>query len=205
VTMGQEDAASGDTLRLETMCQPLRSLLAAAIGIGIEGEIKGARALAQLLKLIGIEMDAQGTGEVVKAGLPQHGIVEQPLDKNHFGALPDLLPGIQATLGPGEESMGEGGTDTTAAEVDDVLALAQGKDDALIVSAMTSDSKAAKHSPEFPNQEQIGTLLDGDFPFLSGGRILPLFAFSVRRISRSFPRTTVPAERVRRGLRVLIL
>ena len=39
VTLGQEDAASGDTLRLETMCQPLRSLLAAAIGIDIEGEI----------------------------------------------------------------------------------------------------------------------------------------------------------------------
>ncbi|PYV25091.1 MAG: hypothetical protein DMG27_11125, partial [Acidobacteria bacterium] len=47
VTSGQEDAARGDALRPETMGQPLRGLLAAAIGIDIEGEINGARAVAQ--------------------------------------------------------------------------------------------------------------------------------------------------------------
>ena len=36
-------------------------------------------------------MNAQRTGEVVKAHLPQHSIAEQALDENHFGALPDLL------------------------------------------------------------------------------------------------------------------
>ncbi len=85
MTMGQEDAASGDPLRLETMCQPLRSLLAAAIGIDIEGEIDGARAVAQLAKLAGVEMDAQGTGDVAKTGLPQHGIVEQHRDCGRRG------------------------------------------------------------------------------------------------------------------------
>jgi hypothetical protein len=39
-------------------------------------------------------MRAQRTGDVAKTRLPQHGIVEQPLDENHFGAMLNLLPGI---------------------------------------------------------------------------------------------------------------
>jgi hypothetical protein len=57
--------------------------LAAAVGIDIEGEINHARATAQLLKLVSVEMGAQRAGEVAKTCLPQHGIVEQPL----IGAL----------------------------------------------------------------------------------------------------------------------
>jgi len=41
VAIGQEDAASDDALRPETMCELLRGLLAAAVDI--EGEINGAR------------------------------------------------------------------------------------------------------------------------------------------------------------------
>jgi hypothetical protein len=44
-------------------------------------------------------MGAQRTGEVVKTRLPQHSIVEQSLNQDHLGALPYLLPGLQATLG----------------------------------------------------------------------------------------------------------
>ena len=51
MAIGQEDAASGDTLRVKTMGQPLGGLLAAAVVIDIEGEINGARAVAQLSKL----------------------------------------------------------------------------------------------------------------------------------------------------------
>src|SRR2546429_9009281 len=58
-----------------------------------------ARAIAQLTKLVSVEMRAQRAGEVAKPRLPQHGIVEQSLDENHLGALLDLLPGVQATLG----------------------------------------------------------------------------------------------------------
>ena len=79
-------------------------------------------------------MCAQRAGDVVKTRLPQHGIVEQPLDKNHLGALPDLLPCIQAALGARQEAMGEGGADTAAVEVDDLPALAQRENDALIES-----------------------------------------------------------------------
>ena len=104
-----------------------RGLLAAAVGIDIEGEINGARTVAQLSKLAGVEMRAQRAGDVAKTRLPQHGIVEQPLDENHLGALPNLLPGIQATLRAGKESMGEGGSDTAAVEVDDAPPWQQGK------------------------------------------------------------------------------
>ena len=79
---------------METLCELLRGSLAGAVGIDIEGEIDRARAVAQLLKLAGVQMRAQRAGDVAKTRLPQHGIVEQPLDENHFGAMLNLLPGI---------------------------------------------------------------------------------------------------------------
>ena len=130
MAIGQENAASGDALRPETMCESLRGLLAAAVGVDIEGEINGAWAVAQLMKLVSVEMRAQRASDMAKTRLPQRGIVEQPLDENHFGVLLNLLPSIQATLRAGEESMGEGGSDTAAVEVDDASALAAGEDDA---------------------------------------------------------------------------
>ena len=56
VAIGQEDAASDDALRPETMCELLRGLLAAAVDI--EGEINGARAVAQLSKPVSVKMCA---------------------------------------------------------------------------------------------------------------------------------------------------
>jgi len=100
-------------------------------------EINRARAIAQLLKLVSVEMGAQRAGDVVKTRLPQHGIVEQPFDKNHLGALLNLLPTIQVTLGAREESMGEGGSDTAAVEVDDAPALAAREDDAPVEGIVT--------------------------------------------------------------------
>jgi len=108
--------------------------LSTAVGVDIEGEINGARTVAQLLKLVSVEMRAQRAGDLAKTCLPQHGIVEQPLDENHLGALLNLLPSIQAAFGTGEESMGEGGSDTAAVEVDDASALAAREDDALVES-----------------------------------------------------------------------
>src|SRR5437588_10128541 len=96
----------------------------------IEGEINRARTTAQLLKLISVEMGAQRAGEVAKTCLPQHGIVEQPLDENHLGALLNVLPTIQAALGARKESVSEGGSDTAAVEVDDATAPASRDDGA---------------------------------------------------------------------------
>jgi hypothetical protein len=70
----------------------------------------------------------------LKARLPQYGIVEQALDNNDLGIVPDLLPCIQATLGARQKAMREGGSDAAAIQVDEVLALAQREDDALIKS-----------------------------------------------------------------------
>ena len=97
LALGQEDTPSGDALHPKTLCEllrGLRGLLAAAVSIDIEAEINGARTIAQLLKLVNAEMRAERTGDVAKASLPQHHIVEQSLDENHFGTLLNLLPGI---------------------------------------------------------------------------------------------------------------
>jgi hypothetical protein len=115
----------------------VRGLLAAAVSIDIEGEINSARTIAQLLKLVSVEMRAQRAGDMAKTCLPQHGIVEQSLDQNHLGAVLNLLPSIQATLGAGEESMGEGGSETAAVEVDDASALAAREDNAPVEGIMT--------------------------------------------------------------------
>ena len=69
---------------------------------------------------------------MAKARLPQHGVVEQPLDENHLGALLNLLPGIQATLAAAKEAMSGGCSDAAAIEVDDVSAPMAGEDDALV-------------------------------------------------------------------------
>jgi hypothetical protein len=89
------------------MGELLRGLLTAAVGIDIEGEINRARAIAQLLKLVSAEMRAEGAGKVAKARLPQRSVVEQSLDENHLRTLLNLFPGIQATLGAGEERQGK--------------------------------------------------------------------------------------------------
>ena len=76
------------------MGQLLRGLLSALVGIHVEGEIDGAWSLTQLLELVSVEMRAQRAGHVGKTRLPQYGIVKQPLDKDHLGAVPNLLPCI---------------------------------------------------------------------------------------------------------------
>src|ERR1700753_1926408 len=79
-------------------------------------------------------MGSQRAGHVVKACLPECNIVEQSLDKNHRGAVPDLLPCVQVTLAAGQKAMREGSPGATPVEVDDVSALAQREDNALIES-----------------------------------------------------------------------
>ncbi len=48
--------------------------------------------------------------------------------------MPHLFPCIQAALAAAQEAVGEGRADAAAVEVDDVLALTQREDDALIKS-----------------------------------------------------------------------
>ena len=116
----------------ETKCELLRGLSATAVGVCIEGEINRARTVAQLLKLTGVQVRTERTSDVAKTCLPQRGIIEQPLDENDLGAMLNLIPGIQAAFRAVKESMGEGGSDTAAVEIDDTPALATGEHDASV-------------------------------------------------------------------------
>jgi hypothetical protein len=57
----------------------------------MEGQI---RAFANAHAGVGVEMVSQGAGEMMKTGLPQYSVVQQPFDESHFRKPPGLLPGI---------------------------------------------------------------------------------------------------------------
>jgi len=173
MSLRQENATCRDTVHDKTMSQLLCSLLAALVLIDIEGEIDGAFAFAQLAELVSVELCTQGAGHVVESRLPQGGIVEQPFDQDHLGAVANLLPCIQAALAPGQEAMGERGADAAAVEVDDVLALAQRKHDALIESIRAprvDEAEPSQHIERMTLRRQISAqgstmcVADAEFP-----------------------------------------
>src|SRR5665213_4230672 len=77
VPIGQLNLPGLYSLRPETARKMLRSACAAAIGVGVERQIDSAWTITQLLELARTEMVSQGAGNVVKAGLPHHSIIEQ--------------------------------------------------------------------------------------------------------------------------------
>ena len=169
----QENATCRDTLHDKTLSQLLSSLLAALILIDIEGEIDGAFAFAQLAELVSVELCTQRARHVMESSLPQGGIVEQPFDQDHLGAVANLLPCIQAALAAGQEAMSEGSADAAAVEVDDVIALAQRKHDALIESIPTTSANEAEPSQhiermtlrrQISTQGSAGCIADAEFP-----------------------------------------
>jgi hypothetical protein len=70
VSVGQGYAPRGHPLSPETPRHPLRCVLAAPIGVGIESQVDGPRAIAQLLKLSRVELVAHRTGDMVESCLP---------------------------------------------------------------------------------------------------------------------------------------
>ena len=146
--------------------------MSTAVGVDIEGEINGARVVAQLLKLVSIEMRAQRAGDMAKTYLPQRCEIEQTFHQNHRGKLANRFPSEQAALGAGKESMGEGGSDTAAVEVDDASALAAREDDAsvegvaaLCVEQAETLQKIARIalSGEMPAQVPAGGVANAQF------------------------------------------
>ena len=117
----------------------LRRLLAAAVAVGIKGQIDGSGTVAELPELARIEMSSHRAGDVVKTGLPQHGVVEQTLDENHFRISPDLLPCIQAALGARQEAMRRRRSREAAA----IEVAFQRKDDAMHVGVVAGGSHQA--------------------------------------------------------------
>jgi hypothetical protein len=69
--------------------------------------------------------------------------------------LPDLLPGIQATLGAWEKAMGEGSADTAAVEVDDVFVMAQWEDNALVESIRALRVEQSKLPQEIEGKQWL--------------------------------------------------
>src|SRR5438045_6932587 len=92
-------------------------LRAAAVRIGIKAQVDGAPAIAQCTELLGIEMASHRAGDIVKTRLPQHGIVKQSFDENHFGKPLDLLPRIHAAFGTGQETMRRRSRDAASVEI----------------------------------------------------------------------------------------
>ncbi len=94
-----------------------------------------------------------------------------------LGAVANFLPAIQAALVAGQETIGESGTDTAAVEVDDVLALVQREDDALVKSIRALHVQQAGLSQqiegitacrEMSAQAPAGSITDLKFPDQSG-------------------------------------
>ena len=173
MTIGKENATRRDTVLDKTMSKLLCSPLAALVLIDIEGDIHGAVAVTELAELGIVQMRAQRTGRVAKARLPYGDIVEQPFDQNHFGAVANLLPCIQAALAPGQEAMGERRADAAAVEVDDVAVMLQRKHDALIErvrAARVDEAEPLQHIERMPLHGQIspqgstGCVADAEFP-----------------------------------------
>src|ERR1700692_373786 len=70
VPLRQEDAVGGDTVRGKTMGQLLCCLLAALVGIDIEGEIDSVWTITEVAEPAIVEMASKRAVYVVKASLP---------------------------------------------------------------------------------------------------------------------------------------
>jgi hypothetical protein len=124
---------NGQTRPLKPVGESQGCLLAGLFFVLIKDQVNPATGwVGKLAELRERQMSAEGARGVAKAGLPQHREIEQTFDQNHGGKLPDRLPSEQAASRAGEESMGEGGADTAAVEVDDASLPAAGEDDALV-------------------------------------------------------------------------
>jgi len=94
MSLRQQNATCGDTVRNKTTGQLLCRLLAALVLINIEGEIDSALAFTQLPELVGVKVCTQRASHVVEPRLSQGSIVEQPFDQDDLGAVANLLPCI---------------------------------------------------------------------------------------------------------------
>ena len=73
---GQGYAPSSHSLSPETPRHSLSRLLAALVRVGIESQIDGPPAIAQLLELSRVEVVPHRAGDIVEPSLPKHGVVE---------------------------------------------------------------------------------------------------------------------------------
>lgn len=70
MAIGQAYPSGSDTLRPKTTGKRLRCSWTTTVSVGIEGKIDRPGVIAQLLKLMCVEMVSQRAGDIAKAGLP---------------------------------------------------------------------------------------------------------------------------------------
>src|SRR5215472_15278225 len=76
-------------------------------------------------------MDANSTGGIAKTRLPQDSQIEQTLDQDDGGEVPNRVPGEQASFGARQEAVRESRPDTATVKIDDLaVGLAAGKNHA---------------------------------------------------------------------------
>src|SRR5688500_1211075 len=76
MAVGQAHDPNRSVCTSELRGQTSGGLKTAAVGVGIESQIDSSMAAAQLLKLTCVQTISQRTSDVVKTGLPEHGVVE---------------------------------------------------------------------------------------------------------------------------------
>ena len=99
VASGQLDETHVQTRLIETLKEIIGGISASLVFILVEGNIHTAvRVLAELSQLGRSQTSTDSTGGIAESCLPQHGEIEQALDQDYVGGLPDRFPGEQAAL-----------------------------------------------------------------------------------------------------------
>ena len=70
MAVGERDGTDVYTLPGEPAGERLRRSLAAAVRIGIKGQVDGSWTVTELPVLVRVELIPHGTGDVMKTGLP---------------------------------------------------------------------------------------------------------------------------------------
>ena len=134
---------------LESAGQGLGSVLTGSVVVLVKGEVNlTRRRIGDLMELGRCQMCAEGAGGVAKAGLPQHGQVEEAFDQDHGGELANRFPGEQPAPEAWKESVDEGVAETAAIKVDNASVLATREGDAAIEGIATLPVDQAEASQE---------------------------------------------------------
>jgi hypothetical protein len=124
--------------------------LAGLILILIEGDVDTTiRVYVQLGQMRSSQVGTDGTSGIAESCLPQHGEIEQALDQDYVAELLDRFPGKQAAFRTGQEAMREGIANAAAIQVDDVILLTAGEDNAAAKSIGALRSNQARIEQTF--------------------------------------------------------
>ena len=80
-------------------CQLMSGSLPRLVIILIEDDVDTTPGCVGKLRQVGgAQMGANGAGSIAKASLPQYGQIEQTLNQDHDGEVPNRVPGEQSSF-----------------------------------------------------------------------------------------------------------